>query len=168
KYGSLIKGQILGVRERRKSGEKTKDAVGRFSFRRGMQTLTDALANAMGRIETGVHVRRIERGRDGNWTVAGARGGDPVLRSAKAIVLALPAHESAKLLRELCPRATKRLGAIEYAPVASVASAYRRADIRHSLAGFGFLVPKKESRRILGSLFCRSMFAGRALCVSDY
>jgi len=162
KYGSLIRGQILGMRERRKSDEKSKNAAGSFSFRRGMQTLTDALADAIGRIESGVHVRRIERGRDGNWMVAGARGGDPVLRSAKAIVLALPAHESAKLLRELWPPATKGLGAIEYAPIASVASAYRRPDIRHSLAGFGFLVPKKESPRILGSLFSSSMFADRA------
>jgi oxygen-dependent protoporphyrinogen oxidase len=162
KYGSLIKGQILGMRERGKSAEKTKSTAGSFSFRRGMQTLTDALTNAVGHIETGVHVRRIERGADGNWTVAGARGGDPVLRTAKAIVLALPAHESAKLLRELWPPATKGLGAIEYAPVASVASAYHRDNISHSLAGFGFLVPKKESRRILGSLFSSSMFPGRA------
>ena len=43
-----------------------------------------------------------------------------------------------------------------------IASAYRRDNIRHSLAGFGFLVPKKESRRILGSLFSSSMFEGRA------
>ena len=162
KYGSLIKGQILGRRERGKSAEKAKNTASSFSFRRGMQTLTDALASAVGRVETGVHVRRIERGADGNWTVAGARGGDPVLRTSKAIVLALPAQESAKLVRELWPPATKGLGAIEYAPVASVASAYRRADIGHSLAGFGFLVPKKESRRILGSLFSSSMFPGRA------
>lgn len=162
KYGSLIKGQILGMRERRKAGEKAKNTADSFSFLRGMQTLTDALANAIGRIETSVHVRRIERARDGNWTVAGSRGADPVLRSARAIVLALPAHESAKLLRELWPPATKGLAAIEYAPIASIASAYRRADIRHSLAGFGFLVPKRESRRILGSLFSSSMLPGRA------
>jgi oxygen-dependent protoporphyrinogen oxidase len=74
----------------------------------------------------------------------------------------LPAHEAAKLMRELWPPATRGLAAIDYAPIASVASAYRRADVRHSLAGFGFLVPKKESRRILGSLFSSSMFAGRA------
>jgi protoporphyrinogen/coproporphyrinogen III oxidase len=162
KYGSLIKGQILGARERRNSAEKSKNIAGSFSFRCGMQTLTDALANSTGRIETGVHVRRIERGADGIWIAAGARGGEPVLRRARAIVLALPAHESAKLMRELWPAATRGLAAIEYAPVASVATAYRRADVRHSLAGFGFLVPKKESRRILGSLFSSSMFPGRA------
>jgi oxygen-dependent protoporphyrinogen oxidase len=42
------------------------------------------------------------------------------------------------------------------------ASAYRRADIAHALAGFGFLVPKKEGRRILGTLFSSSMYDGRA------
>ncbi len=162
KYGSLIKGQILGARERRKSGEKAKNAAGSFSFRGGMQSLTDALGASVGRIETSVTVRRIELGTDGNWTVAGARGGDPVLRRARAIVLAVPAFEAAKLLRELWPAATKGLNAIPYAAVASVATAYRRADVAHPLAGFGFLVPKKESRRILGSLFSSSMFDGRA------
>src|SRR6185369_3514559 len=126
------------------------------------QSLTDALAGSIGRIETGVYVRRIEAGANGAWTIAGARGSEPVLRRAKAVVLATPAHESAKLVRELWPPATKGLSAIEYAPVATVATAYRRADIRHSLAGFGFLVPKKESRRILGSLFSSSLFEGRA------
>jgi len=43
-----------------------------------------------------------------------------------------------------------------------VASAYRRSDIAHSLAGFGFLVPRREQRDILGCLFSSSMFEGRA------
>jgi oxygen-dependent protoporphyrinogen oxidase len=162
KYGSLIKGQILGARERRKSGEKAKNAAGSFSFRGGMQALTDALAAAVPRIETGVTVRRIERTTDGAWAVAGARGGDALLRRARAVVLAVPAQEAAKLVRELSPPAAKGLAAIPYAAIASVATAYRRDDVAHPLAGFGFLVPKKESRRILGSLFSSSMFEGRA------
>jgi oxygen-dependent protoporphyrinogen oxidase len=154
KYGSLLKSQMMGGERQQKPAS--------FSFRRGMQSLTDALASSIGRIETGVTVRRIEVGADGVWTVAGARGGEPVMRRAKAIVLATPAPEAAKLMRELWPAATRSLSAIEYAGIASVASAYRRDNIRHSLAGFGFLVPKKESRRILGSLFSSSMFEGRA------
>ncbi len=162
KYGSLIKGQIMGARERRKSGETAKNTAPSFSFRGGMQRLTDALARAIARVETGVHVRRIERNADGTWTIAGAHGGDPVLRRAKAVVFATPAYEAAKLVRELAPAATKGLGAIEYAAIAGVATAYRRADIGHPLAGFGFLVPKKEQRGILGSLFSSSMFEDRA------
>jgi oxygen-dependent protoporphyrinogen oxidase len=37
-----------------------------------------------------------------------------------------------------------------------------RSDIAHSLAGFGFLVPRREQRKILGCLFSSSMFDGRA------
>ncbi len=162
KHGSLIKGRIMGARERRAQGEVAKNVAASFSFRGGMQILTDALAAAIGRIETGVSVRRIERGKDGAWTVAGARGGDPMLRRARAVVLAVPAFEAAKLLRELWPPATRGLNAIPYAPVASVATAYRRPDVPHPLDGFGFLVPRRESRRILGSLFSSSLFEGRA------
>jgi len=109
-----------------------------------------------------VRVHRIERAADGVWTVTGTRDGEPVVRRARTAILAVPAYEAAKLVRLLAPAATQGLAAIPYAAIASVASAYRRADIAHSLAGFGFLVPKKERRMILGSLFSSSMFEGRA------
>jgi oxygen-dependent protoporphyrinogen oxidase len=161
KYGSLIKGQIKGARERRLSAEKAKNTAGSFSFRRGMQTLPDALARAIGSVVTTVRVERIARNADGTWTVTGSRAGEPVARCARTVVLAVPAYVAAELVRDLAPAATQGLAAIPYAAVASVASAYRRADIGHSLAGFGFLVPKKEQRRILGSLFSSSMFESR-------
>ncbi len=84
------------------------------------------------------------------------------MRRARTVVLAAPAYAAATLVRELAPAAAQGLAAIDYAAIASVATAYRRADIAHSLAGFGFLVPKKERRTILGSLFSSSMFEGRA------
>jgi oxygen-dependent protoporphyrinogen oxidase len=77
-------------------------------------------------------------------------------------VVAVPAYAATTLANELAPAAARGLGAIEYAPVASVAIAYRRADVVHPLAGFGFLVPKREGRNILGTLFSSSMFDGRA------
>ena len=162
KYGSLIKGQIKGARERRQSTEKAKNAAGSFSFRHGMQTLTDALAGAVRNVVTGIRVEAIVCNSDGTWTVAGTLDGAPVVRRARTVLLAAPAPEAARLVRDLAPAATQGLTAIPYAPIASVASAYRRADIGHSLAGFGFLVPKKEQRQILGSLFSSSMFEGRA------
>ena len=47
RYGSLLRGAILGARERRRKAEKSKSAAASFSFRDGMQTLTDALAAAL-------------------------------------------------------------------------------------------------------------------------
>jgi oxygen-dependent protoporphyrinogen oxidase len=65
-------------------------------------------------------------------------------------------------VRDLAPQAAQGLAAIPYAPIAIVATAYRRADIADPLAGFGFLVPRRERRKILGCLFSSSMFEGRA------
>ncbi len=162
KYGSLIKGQIKGARERRANAEKAKNAAGSFSFRAGMQTLTDALASAVGRVETGVTVTRIASVAGGGFRVEGTQNGVAFVRTAKAVVLAAPAYASAALVREIAPGAVASLDAIDYAPIAIAASCYRRSDVGHALAGFGFLVPKKERRRVLGSLFSSSMFEGRA------
>jgi protoporphyrinogen/coproporphyrinogen III oxidase len=162
KYGGLIKGQILGARERRKSKEVAKNTAKSFSFREGMQTVTDALAKALRRIEYGVAIVRIARDADGTYTVEGMRGDEPLRFTSRAVVVAAPAHAAAPMIAGIAPEAATALSAIPYAPVAVVASAYRRSDVAHSLAGFGFLVPKKEQRRILGSLFSSSMFEGRA------
>ena len=43
RYGSLIKGAIKSGRQRRKSKEKSKQSAKTFSFKKGMQTLTDAI-----------------------------------------------------------------------------------------------------------------------------
>jgi len=50
RYGSLIKGQIYGARERARRIEKPRSVAASFSFRDGMQTLTDALAGALPRL----------------------------------------------------------------------------------------------------------------------
>jgi len=91
-----------------------------------------------------------------------ASGGRASSIEADRLVLALPAYAASKLLHPLDSALAAELSAIEYAPVASVATAYRRADIADPLAGFGFLVPRKEKRRILGALFSSSMFEHRA------
>jgi oxygen-dependent protoporphyrinogen oxidase len=162
KYGSLIKGQIMGARERKKSKEVAKNTAKSFSFRQGMQTVTDALAAALRRVECGVRVERVTRQTDGSFVVEGVRGSEPARYVARAVVIAAPAYAAAQMVGSAAPDAAQALAAIAYAPIAIVASAYRRADVLHSLAGFGFLVPKKEERKVLGSLFSSSMFEGRA------
>ena len=43
RYGSLIKGQILGARERKRRGEVSKERRQKFSFDDGLQVLPDTL-----------------------------------------------------------------------------------------------------------------------------
>jgi oxygen-dependent protoporphyrinogen oxidase len=161
-YGSLIRGLLMGARKRRRSGEVAANAATSFSFRHGMQTLTDALANALAPIGHDVTVHRVTRDLDGAFVIEGLRRGEPFMRSARAVVLCAPARATAAMVGNVAADAAAALTGIEYSPITVVASAYRRGDVAHSLAGFGFLVPTKERRAILGCLFSSSMFDGRA------
>jgi oxygen-dependent protoporphyrinogen oxidase len=161
-YGSLIKGAILGARQRRKNSEKAKNAASSFSFRDGMQTLTDALARAVGHVDCEVKVTRVERGPEGGFTVAGERFGMAFERRAGAVVVATPAYAAAGIVQAMAPVAAQALGEIPYPPVTVVASAYRRREILHPLDGFGFLAPAKERPAVLGTLFSSTMFENRA------
>lgn len=161
KYGGLIRGQILGARERRRRGEQPKPAAASFSFRDGMQSLTDALARGL-RVDCGVRVAGLRRDGEGRFTLEceGARGRFELC--AAAVVLGVPAFEAAGLVGRLAPEAAAALQSIEYPTVLSVTGCYRRAEVAHPLDGFGFLAPGRESAPILGCLFASSMFDGRA------
>ena len=77
--------------------------------------------------------------------------GDRVLE-ADAVVVAAPAQVAADLLRTASPEAAGELRAIEYASMALVTLAYRRADIALP-EGSGFLVPPVDGRTIKASTF---------------
>jgi oxygen-dependent protoporphyrinogen oxidase len=82
--------------------------------------------------------------------------------AADAVVLATPAYAAAGLLAGLAPRAAEQLAGIEYAAVGVVNTGYRRQQVSHRLEGFGFLVPRSEGLRLLGTVWNSSLFAGRA------
>lgn len=162
RWGSLIKGQILGAGERKRQKEQAKNTARSFAFLGGMQVLTDALAAAVGPVALGTRVTRLQRDAQGVFTLQAQQGGSATTWRARAVVLATPADTAAKLVREHQGDAADALDGINYAPVATVATAYAQADVAHALDGFGCLVPRKEQRQVLGILFSSSMFEGRA------
>jgi len=162
RYGSLLVGAVLGARQRRKRAETAKNTAKSFSFRGGMQVLTDALARGVGRVTLEARVVSVSRLSDGSFLVVYDKDGETLTRHARSVVLAVPAGEAARLAYPLAPEATLALQEIEYPPVTVVATAYHREDVTHPLDGFGFLAPRVEHRAVLGSLFSSSMFDGRA------
>ena len=162
KYGSLIRGQILGAAERRRNPEKSKQAAPMLSFRDGMQSLTDALAARLDKLLVSTRATSIGRDARGRWEVEAEGASGPMRFLARALVLSAPASVAAGLVAPHAAAAARALDAIPYPPVASVASAYERGDIAHALDGFGFLVPEKEGRRILGTIFSSTLFENRA------
>ncbi len=162
RWGSLIRGQILGARERKRAKETAKNTAKSFSFLGGMQVLPDALAAALGSVVLQTRVTALERDLHGIYTVRAEHQGQPASWRARRVLLAMAAGPVAELVRPHAADAAAALDAIAYAPVATVASAYRSADLLHPLDGFGCLLPGLEKRRVLGILFNSSMFDGRA------
>ncbi|MCQ6551924.1 protoporphyrinogen oxidase [Streptomyces sp. C10-9-1] len=117
----------------------------------GMGTLPDAVADAVraagGDIRTRTAVHALDRGAEG-WTVR--TGSGPL--AADAVVLAAPAGPAAALLTGVCPEAAGELARVEYASMALVTLAFRRADLG-ALPGSGFLVPPVDGRSIKASTF---------------
>jgi len=159
-YGSLLRGQLLGAIARRRNPQKSKQSAPMFTFRDGMQTLTDAMARRLTQVELGRQVTSIALDRE-NYVLEAVSAGVGSTYHARAVVLAVPAWAAAPLLAPIATDAAAALAAITYPPVAVVHSAYRREAIAHPLDGFGMLVPELEGRRILGTIFSSSLFAGR-------
>ncbi|WP_328751197.1 protoporphyrinogen oxidase [Streptomyces sp. NBC_00285] len=118
----------------------------------GVGTLPLAVADSVrargGEIVTRAPVSELRREASGGWTVV---AGDRVLH-ADAVIVAVPAPAAAGLLRAEAPEAATELDTVEYASMALVTLAYRRADTTLP-AGSGFLVPPVDGRTIKASTF---------------
>jgi len=175
KYGSLIKGQILGARERKKSGEIAKDRAPKLSFDEGLQVLPDTLRERLGdAVLLNTAVTRMVRN-SGGWTLD-LRTKDGHARSEhSAVIYAGTAFQLAELQVELQEPLSgpsvamignlldlSPFAGIRHPPVASVVLGFRREDVAHPCQGFGALIPKVEGFKILGTIFSSSLFPNRA------
>jgi len=109
RYGSLIRGQLLGARERAKSGTKAKSVAPSFSFRDGLQRLTDVLARKVGGVATDTRAVGLGREPDGTFLVGAEHGGVRFQKRARSVVLAVPADGAARLVRDIAPDAAAAL-----------------------------------------------------------
>ena len=160
-HGSLIRGQLAGARERARNPEKSKQSAPMFAFREGMQTLTDAIAQRLARVELATEAVSVVP-RDGSYVVAASNANGTREFRARATLLATPAYAAARLVAPFAAAAAAALAAVSYPPVAVAFSVYRRSAIAHALDGFGVLIPECERRKILGTIFSSTLFANRA------
>ena len=164
KYGSLIKGSILGARDRKKRGEIAKDRAPKFSFDEGLQVLPDALSDSLGEsVHLGTLVTHVAKTSDG-WRLTLRSGEAESILEASAVIYAGTAHKLAELKLEARdkPVDLTSFAEVRYPPVASVVLGYRCEDVAHHCQGFGALIPKVEGFSILGTIFSSSLFPNRA------
>jgi len=161
KYGSFIKGAFKGARERKKRQEVSKDRARLFSFLEGMETFPKKIASLLkGQILLEAELEGISKGE--NFELTFQKDGKRQKQSFDQVVLSIPTKEMSTLLAPHFPEKAKDLLEIYYPPVAVIFMGFKKEAVQRDLNGFGFLVPKVENRKILGSIWSSSIFPGRA------
>jgi oxygen-dependent protoporphyrinogen oxidase len=160
-YGGLIKGFMAVGKEAKKSGKKVEAGPGGtlMSFREGMYSLIESLENLLGyRIETGKAAKGIDKIPNGYQL----HFQDGSTYEADCVVLASPAIDSAEIVRDFDKTIFDTLKTIPYPALSVVSFGFKREKIHRDINLFGYLIPGKERRKILGTLFDSSIFENRA------
>ncbi len=166
-YGSLILGMVKRMRGSKAAGLGRANAgITMFmTLKGGLRELVDELERRLTgfddkntHVRTGVEVSGISR--SGGIYKVMLSTGDVI--NADAVIIAAPAYVASSLLAGLDAGLSKKLLEIPYASTATVSVAFRKADVRRPMDGFGFVVPMSEKRRIMASTWSSVKFKYRA------
>lgn len=158
KYGSLGRAMLAA---RRKMGGGAKAAARPLftSLLGGMQQMVNTIVAQFSpaSLAPGITVKSVRRESTGwNITADGATG------HYDGVILAVPAHVAAQLLQEANSSLANELREINYTSSITINLAYA-GKVRNSLPpGFGFLVPRSQSRKMLACTFVHTKFPHRA------
>jgi oxygen-dependent protoporphyrinogen oxidase len=152
RYGSLTRGVLA---ERQRSSASSNSLPLFQTLKGGLGQLVQALESACAphvqviqataaAIEPGFRVRM-----NGDWIEAGH------------IVLACPAHEAAHLAAGVDSELGELLSGVPYNSSMTLALVYDRYGFDGPLNGFGFLVPRKERRRLIACTWVGTKFSHR-------
>ncbi|MFB6272958.1 MAG: protoporphyrinogen oxidase, partial [Salinibacter sp.] len=161
-YGSLFLGG-LGRALASSDGEAREVPSGLFSFRNGLETLPEALAEALGdRLSLNAPVQALHRDGD-QWRITVKPTDEQEhSRTFDALVCTVPLHQLSAMEVDT-PVDLEPLANVWYPPLSVLALGYPREAIDHPLDGFGLLVPPVEDDLdILGTIFSSTLFPDRA------
>ena len=165
-FGSVIRGFLNERKKREEMRRKypTKPGAKPWAFfntfRRGMQELTDGMADAVGRdrIMTGMKATGLER-TGGGWRVTLSSG---EALEADAVIVATEGWAAAELVRDADAEVAALLASIPYSSSATVPMAFRAEDAPSDLKWFGILSPIVEKRPLLAVTLSSSKWPDRA------
>jgi oxygen-dependent protoporphyrinogen oxidase len=167
KSGSLILGMLSSLKHRKfashnspppKSGSPK--ITFSMSFRNGMQTLSQACADYIGKdsIRLGTAVKAVEpRGKGYSVILENGQKVD-----ADYVMLGTPAYEAAKIVKGFDETLAMQMNKIDWSSSATVSLAFKKGDVRVPLNGFGFIVPRVEGRRINAATYSSIKWLNRA------
>jgi oxygen-dependent protoporphyrinogen oxidase len=129
------------------------------SLKDGMRQMVDAVVSRLpaSTLQANSPVQRIQR-QDSGWVVSAGYASDEF----DAVIVATPATAAAELLGMASAELASELGGIQYTSSVTVNLGYE-GKVRASLpAGFGFLVPRSEGKRMIAATFVHNKFPHRA------
>jgi oxygen-dependent protoporphyrinogen oxidase len=169
-YGSLARGIRAARRKRLEAAGKNPNsgppsASPLFTtLKNGLGQMTEALSKELDhdRVFTGRRIDAIEKEQANFESLYRIRCEGGASHTAHAVVLAMPAFECSRLLAGLDASLGESLRSIPYSSAMTVALGYDARVASRLPAGFGFLVPRKEHRRLLACTFVHNKFDHRA------
>jgi len=167
KNGSLIMGMLAAMKNRPhamhnspapKTG--TPKLTFSMSFKNGMQTLSQACADYIGKdsIRLGAAVKAVEPKGKGYAVVL--ENGEKL--EADHIMIGTASYDTAEIVKGFDETLAAQMNRIEWSSSATVSIAFRKKDVRVPLNGFGFIVPRVEGRRINASTYSSIKWSFRA------
>jgi oxygen-dependent protoporphyrinogen oxidase len=159
KYGSLLK--ALAARRLNSQAQVSGARYSLFvSFKKGMQTLGSAMASQIPAESLWLDspVQSLKPTDHGTWEITAQER----TQEADAVVLAIQPSKMRPLIGQLDREWDKLLSAIPAHDSATLNLGFRRQDVGHPLDGFGFVVPNREKKLIVGCTFASQKFEGRS------
>lgn len=165
RYGSLTRAVLARRRAPARSGgrigaEGASPGGSMFmTLRGGLRELVDRAADLPGvAVRTQTDVRTIER--RGERYLVRVEGAEAI--EADVVLVTVPANAAAVVLRDLNPPAADLAATVPHVSTAAVAFGFRRADVRHPLAGHGYVVGLGEGMAHTAATWVSSKWPDRA------
>lgn len=156
-HGSLLRGMVAA---RRRPPAASPSPAGFVTLPGGLGELVDALAARVpGQgVRLGLRGECLWRTERGSFQVGLSDG---TTLEAASVIVATPAHVTAKLVAAFDPMLAEALAEIPFASTATVSLAFPKAVVLNPLAGYGYVSPRAENGRIVACTWTSNKFPGR-------
>jgi oxygen-dependent protoporphyrinogen oxidase len=169
RHGSLTRATLAAMKKRRAMGRSGAQTASEplplfMTLKEGLGKIVATLKGGLE--ESRVHLRQrvvsLEASASGEGSRYTLRCEGGAAHPADAVILAMPAYQGAAILSPLDAEVGNLLAAIPYSSSITVSLGYENEIVGRLPPGFGFLVPKKENRRLLACTFVHAKFPHRA------
>ncbi|MFB5265775.1 protoporphyrinogen oxidase [Paenibacillus enshidis] len=157
RHRSLIKGMALGGGQKSSSLQGLPEIAKKsmfLSYKNGMSAVIDRLEKRLDSVRFIMGQTVVKVCKEDEYRIH-LENGETL--GADGVVCAVPAFAAAKIFAGAAD--VGWLDKINYVSVANIGLAYRNEDVNHAFAASGFLVPRKEGKRITACTWSSAKWA---------